>query len=208
MPAVLCFASLAAAQDPPPKIGPWVLDIQGTVPSFPQDQALADSRAVQLVELPHHGLGLHGGAHVYPLRWKAVTFGVGVDVTAARARNKDPLIGGTVPGRPTTETLTHIAPELSFNFGTGRGWSYVSGGIGPSVWSVVPEGGLTVDANSERLKTINYGGGARWFMKHHMAFSVDVRFYAINPALSSASQGLPPGPRKTLLIIGAGISLK
>ena len=34
---------------------------------------------------------------------------------------------------------------------------------------------------SARLKTINYGGGARWFAKAHVAFSFDVRFYAINP---------------------------
>jgi hypothetical protein len=26
--------------------------------------------------------------------------------------------------------LTTITPQLSFNFGTGNGWSYISGGLG------------------------------------------------------------------------------
>ena len=39
-----------------------------------------------------------------------------------------------VIGRPVTERFTHLAPELSFNFGTGNGWSYLSGGIGRSTW--------------------------------------------------------------------------
>jgi hypothetical protein len=204
--AIIVLVSSAAAQEPPPRIGPVVIDLQGTVPLFPRDEALAASRAVQVQELPHRGLGVHGGVHVYPLRWKAVTFGVGVDATAARARATDPPLTPTIAGRTTTETFRHIAPEISFNFGTGNGWSYLSGGIGPGIWSVQAEGGPAIDANSERLKTINYGGGARWFMKHHLAFSFDVRLYAINP--STPAQGLPPGPRTTLLFVGAGVSLK
>ena len=38
--------------------------------------------------------------------------------------------------------------------------------------------------DDEPLNTINYGGGARWFIKPHVAFSFDVRFYAINPGLA------------------------
>jgi hypothetical protein len=56
------------------------------------------------------------------------------------------------------------------------------------------------------LKTINYGGGARWFAKKHLAFSFDVRFHAINPG--TASGGFPPSPRTTFLVIGAGVSVK
>ena len=49
-------------------------------------------------------------------------------------------------------------------------------------------------------------GGGRWFAKKHVAFSFDVRFYAINP-------GPPNGrfvgsPRTTLLVIGGGVSVK
>ena len=98
------------------------------------------------------------------------------------------------------------APQLSFNFGTGHGWSYLSGGIGRSTWSIVPDGRDPLNADRERLETINYGGGARWFVKPHLAFSVDARFYAIYPGTPDG--GRPGGPRTTLLIVGAGISVK
>ena len=203
---MMTFVAPAQAQDPPPKIGPFVIDLHGTVPRFPQEQPLADSRAVQLDELPGVGLGIHGGAHVYVLTIKPVTIGLGADFTIARAHQDAPQRAEDVFGRAVTERFTHVAPEISFNFGTGDGWSYISGGIGPGVWSVVAEGGPDLAANHERLKTINYGGGARWFIKRHLAFSLDLRFYAINPGTPTA--GLPAGPRKTLRFLGAGISVK
>ena len=101
----------------------------------------------------------------------------------------------------------HMAPELSFNFGTGNGWSYLSGGMGPSVWSLEAEGADPVAANTERLTTINYGGGARWFTSRHLAFSFDVRFYAIYPGTGD-ELGRPGGPRSKLLFIGGGVSIK
>ena len=135
-----------------------------------------------------------------------MTFGIGADVAVGRS-HKSASVVGDASYRAVTETFAHAAPELSFNFGNGNGWSYVSGGIGPSVWSLTPdEGDVTLAANSERLKTINYGGGARWFMKRHMAFSLDLRFYAINPSTPDA--GLPAGPRTRLLVMGAGLSFK
>jgi hypothetical protein len=108
--------------------------------------------------------------------------------------------------RAVTERFNYLGPQLSFNLGTGVGWSYISGGIAASTWSVVPVGAIAQPPDEERLKTIDYGGGARWFAKPHLAFSFDVRFYAINP--SSPAAGLPSGPRTTLLVIGAGISVK
>lgn len=199
-------ASRSAAQDAPPRIGPFVFDVHGTMPRFPRLQQLADSRSLLLEELPGAGLGLHAGAHVYLFKWRAVTFGVGADVAAGRSRQPAQAISADVVGRATTETFTHVAPQVSFNFGDGDGWSYISGGIGPGKWSVVPDGQAPTAADTEPLTTINYGGGARWFIKEHLAFSLDVRFYAINP--SAPLPGKPGGPRKTLLIFGAGISVK
>jgi hypothetical protein len=60
--------------------------------------------------------------------------------------------------------------------------------------------------HEERLKTIDYGGGARWFAKPHLAFSFDLRFYAINP--SAPTLTLPAGPRTRLMVFGAGVSIK
>jgi Outer membrane protein beta-barrel domain len=202
---VLLVACPAAAQDPPPRIGPFVVDLHATVPRFPQDAQLAASRGMDLLELPGSGLGLQIGVHVYPIRWRAVTFGVGGEFATGRARQTPTAAQTSL--RPATERFTTVAPQLSFNFGTGNGWSYISGGLGPSTWAVVPKGQEGFAADSETLKTINYGGGARWFMKTHLAFSFDVRFYAINPGTPFFA-GVAGSPRTTLLVIGAGVSLK
>ena len=61
-------------------------------------------------------------------------------------------------------------------------------------------------ADSEPLPTTNYGGGARWFAKKHLAFSLDVRIYEIQPGSSFASRA--GSPRTRLFVVGAGISVK
>jgi hypothetical protein len=203
---VLAAPGLARAQEPPPRIPWFVVDLHGTVPLFPSsDELLADSRGLRsLAELPGPGLGLQVGLHVYPLRWRAITFGIGGEITANRSRQTPPE--GAENLRPSEEKFLSAGPQLSFNFGSGTGWSYLSGGIGLSQWSLVPEGQEPLDSDSDRLKTINYGGGARWFAKPHLAFSFDVRFYAVNPG--TPSFGFPGSPRTTLLVIGAGVSMK
>jgi len=155
-----------------------------------------------VTDLPGLGIGINAAAHVYVFRWKAITFGVGGEFTTARAHST-----AASAGFPSvTERFTSVAPQLSFNFGSSKGWSYLSGGIGPSTWRIVPDGSPALPVDEERLKTINYGGGARWFAKQHLAFSFDVRFYALNP--STAPSPFPPSPRTTLLIIGAGVSVR
>jgi hypothetical protein len=201
----LLVAHPALAQEPPPRIGPFVVDLHATVPRFPQDVQLAESRGMFLAELPGSGLGLQAGLHVYPLRWRVITFGVGGEFATGRARQTpDPTQANL---RPATERFTTVAPQLSFNFGNGNGWSYISGGLGRSTWAVVPTGQEGFAADSEPLKTLNYGGGARWFMKSHVAFSFDVRIYAIAPGTPFFA-GAPGSPRTKLVIIGAGISVR
>jgi hypothetical protein len=192
-----------AQQDPPPPIPLFVVDLHGAVVDFPDDPNLAFSRGLQPMELPGRGLGADVAIHMHPLRYRAVTFGIGGRWTAARAhRSQDPA--NTL--RPVTETFRYLGPQLSFNFGSGTGWSYISGGIAASTWSVVPDGSAAQPPDEERLRTLDYGGGARWFAKPHLAFSFDVRLYAINP--STPIPGFPNGPRTTLLIVSAGVSLK
>ena len=202
----LTLCSSAHAQEPP--IGPFVVDLHGTFPMFPNDLLdLAESRGLSLAELPGVGVGVDVGAHVYLLKWRAITFGVGGELTIGRARSTPPTVGRqTTSLRPVTERFTSVAPQFSFNFGTGRGWSYLSGGIGASVWSIHPDGEEPGQADLARLRTINYGGGARWFAKPHLAFSLDVRFYAIDPG--APESGFPGSPRTTLMIICAGVSGK
>ena len=58
----------------------------------------------------------------------------------------DPALGL----RAVTETFTSLSSELSLNFGNGNGWSYLSGGIGVSTWSIVPDGAAPLPVDEER----------------------------------------------------------
>ena len=207
---LVSFVRPAYAQDPPPKIPLFAVDLHATVPRFPsEDPLLAASRGMTVAELPGAGLGVRVGVQVYPLRLRAVTFGVGGELAIGRARQTPSTTATTAtkvtPLRPSEEQFTSLSPQLSLNFGNGSGWSYLSAGMGTSTWSLEPQGLTDYPPNSDHVKTINFGGGARWFIKPHLAFSFDVRFYAINPG---AADLYPATPRTTLLIIGAGISLK
>ena len=200
------FPRAASGQDQPPRIGPFVVDIRGTAPNFPSDELLAASRGLSLGELPGRGLGLDGGAHLYLFKWRVITFGVGAQMTLGRATSPAVVQDGVDTARAVTSWFTSFTPQLSFNFGTGDGWSYISGGLGTSIWSTVPDEQDPLPGDEERLGTLNYGGGARWFVKPHLAFTFDVRFHQINPG--SPQGALPGSPRTTMLIIGAGVSFK
>lgn len=195
----------ALAQDPPPKMPVVVLDLRGSVPGFPKEPQLAQSRNLQESQLPGRGLGADLGLHLRVFTWKAMTIGVGGQVTVARATSSG-AVGQGEPLSPVTETFASVTPQLSFNFGDGDGWSYISGGIGPSQWQVIAQGVGPSAADEERLRSVNYGGGARWFIKPHLAFTFDVRFHQIDPG--TPVFGFPGGPRSTFLIMGAGISVK
>ena len=203
--SILVSAAPVCAQDPPPRIPIFVVDLQGNVPRFPRDPLLASSRGLTETDLPGMGLGAQLGAHVHLFKFKAITVGVGGLAAVTRAKQTPPA---EMPNRKAvTEKFRSLGAQLSLNFGTGTGWSYLSGGIGRSIWSIVPEGREPLEGDETALKTINYGGGARWFSKSHLAFSFDVRLYAINPGPSSLP-GRDGSPRTTFMVIGAGVSLK
>jgi hypothetical protein len=196
----------ALAQDEPPRIGPFALDVRATLPKLPADPQLAESRRLNESDLPTRGLGADAGLHVYLFRLKGITVGIGGQVTLARSHASAESVGGVETGRDVTERFASLVPQLSFNFGTGTGWSYLSGGLGRATWAIVPDGQGHAAADDERLTTINYGGGARWFTRPHVAFTFDVRFHRIQPG--TPQFGFPGSPRTTILMIGAGISIK
>jgi hypothetical protein len=57
-----------------------------------------------------------------------------------------------------------------------------------------------------RTRTFNYGGGARWFSKKHVALSLDLRFYAINAQLQTTAR--PAVSRMTLVVFSVGAAFK
>ena len=172
--------------------------------------ALAESRALNVAELPGRGFGGQIGVHVYLLRWRALTVGIGGEAILARASSTPPAESPEL--RAVDEQLVSASPQLSFNFGNGNGWSYLSGGVGRSVWSLHEAGLEASGADVEPLQTFNYGGGGRWFIKNHLAFSLDVRFYEIQagtPVVPNPRQPADADPdhrRRHLCEVGAGLS--
>jgi hypothetical protein len=207
--AAICGAAgrPAQAQDDPPPIGRFVVDLHGIVPRFGDDPELAASRGITQVELPGTGLGLSAGGHLYFAKVSGVTLGAGGELAVGRSGTAPDTVPGQVSTlRAVTETLTAMSSQLSLNFGNGNGWSYLSGGVGLTTWAIVPAGAARLPVDDQRRRTVNYGGGARWFAKKRLAFSLDVRFYEI--AAGEGQFALPASPRTKLLVIGAGISVR
>jgi hypothetical protein len=174
-----------------------------------QEPSVATDLQVKPANLPTRSLGLTFGAHWYPLHARLVTLGVGGHFLTAHGSQS---IAATTTGTTTTPAsptvVRHfrtLAPEVSLNFGHRNGWSYISGGLGRSTLFVERKDQPV--ANAPSRQTINYGAGARWFTNHHVAVSLDVRWYAVAPQTASATGGVAQ-PRTTLLVLSGGIALR
>ena len=208
----------APVQDRP---GPYVIDARGVVASLPQDGSFFPP-IPSATGVPRSGLGIDVGGHVYFLSLGPARLGIGASLLRASgdASPATPASASGAPRPPQTvpdvETRVRMfTPQLSFNFGSSSGWSYVSAGVGQiSVRTTTSEfaSGTSSTApvmpartrQSAALQTINVGGGARWFNTTHIAFTFDVRFHK---ATGRSREGISTAP-VTLLTVSAGISLK
>ncbi len=202
---LLCLlCPLEASAQPPDPIGPFVVDVRGVLARFKEDAAIAAAIEVDPTNLPTRGLGLAVGAHWYPLSIRRITLGLGGEMLWARdSRTAEPTTTGTTTteGPTVTTRLSAIAPQVSLNFGRGEGWSYVSGGIGLA--RLTAERADQPLANGAgRARTTHYGGGARWFTGPRLAFTFDLRFYAIDAQPDALM------PRTRLMVVSVGASLR
>jgi hypothetical protein len=195
--------ALALAQAPPPTgvvdepIERFAVDLQGSLANFPQDASIAASLGTIEESLPGRGLGGRIAATFYPFRLGPVTIGLGGALGFARGSEETPITAERF-----TTTFLSAAPQLSLNFGRRPGWSYLSAGIGTSRLTIAREGA----GSGPTAPTVDYGGGARWFVREHIAFSFDFRFY--NIAATDAEPGIAERFRTTMIVISAGISIK
>ncbi len=205
--AAVALAPSAYAQEREKEpIGKFVADARVALPRFTDDETIAASIGVTAENMPGRGLGFSVGAHVYPFRLGGVTFGFGAELLRTRGHNTLEPIEEGGPDGPTVESrFSSFSPQVSLNFGSRRGWSYVSGGIGWTNFTIENQALPVADADGS-TKSINYGGGARWFAKEHLAFTFDMRFHRIDP--QPASAGRPPYPGLRMFIISAGVSFK
>jgi hypothetical protein len=200
----LLHASPASAQIQEP-IGRYVVDARITWARFKEDPAIAAAIGVTPTNLPTRGLGFVFGGHWYPLRGARVAVGLGGEFAVARdTRAQDPVSDDDEPG-PTVETrFASVSPQLSLNFGRKDGWSYISGGMGSATFTA-QRIDLAV-GEATRARTINYGGGARWFTKKHLAVSVDLRFYSVSAQPATPTR--PAYPKSKMMVISGGIALR
>jgi hypothetical protein len=181
-------------------------DLRAFYSGLGQDSVTAADLGVTPEQLPARGLGGVAGVHVYPLRGRTMALGVGAEAMIARGRaqQKDATTGDPV-GLPIEQRLISISPQISLNFGHRDGWSYLSAGMGRLSFETF-EGALPPAELPPVKSTINMGGGARWFITSHVAFTFDVRFYLTRP--ETASDLFPGRQRSRLTVLSAGFGFK
>jgi hypothetical protein len=199
----------APAQAPAPQApGPYVIDLRGNTIGIPSESAFFPPLA-EGTSVPARAFGLDVGVHFYPFALGSARIGLGANALLDRGR-----IGSS----DVTTTVKALSPQISFNFGTREGWSYLSAGYGvASLRTEAPlvtiastttssnasdtpatvTGGLT---DSGTAGTANFGGGARWFLSEHAALSFDVRFHRLAATATT--------PRVTLVAVSVGLSLR
>ena len=117
--AGVLLGSRAAAQTlAPGPPGPFVIDVRGATSGIPSGPGLYPTLAEE-ARVPVRGFGGDLGGHVYPLKLGPARLGIGVNLIYVRGTSVD-----------THATVRIIDPQISFNFGTANGWSYLSAGLG------------------------------------------------------------------------------
>jgi hypothetical protein len=184
-------------------IGRFVVDVRGSITPFGDTTEFAALRKFDGSLTPNRGLGFEAGTHVYLYQWRALTFGLGGSVHASRGDRDASEFDANPAGPRVRKQLVAISPQLSLNFGGRDGWSYVSGGLGKSRLSLFTHG---ANGSKRQTKTLNYGGGGRWFTSDHLAFSLDLRFYKLSPLEQTETE--PGSPRMTVVVFSIGTSLR
>jgi hypothetical protein len=215
---IVCVFSLtaltsarAAAQTPAPAPpGPYVIDVHAVTSGLPGDASFFPP-APSGTLIPSRSLGLNIGGHVYLFRLGPAHVGVGASALQALGK----ISAATQTGTPAVNMRVRaVAPQLSFNFGSADGWSYLSAGIGLAavrtttspVEARIDEGTITTPKqvhDTGSLRSVNLGAGARWFVRGRMAFSFDVRVHKI-----AAGSGEMGTPATTLVAASAGLSVR
>ena len=213
---VLAAAAPASAQTSPRL--PWFsVDLHGSWVGLPTAEGWVPAVSVT-TPLPGRGWGVSGGATVYPVKFGVATLGLGVALASGRgtssALTSTTGTGATEKTVPTTTTvttrITSLLPQLSVNFGHKLGWSYLSLGYGRSkvASSSAPFGtALAMRMPEAWNPAINFGGGAKWFMKPHLGAGFDVRFTKLSSRAATAAQPTF-GKRTQMVTISVGISIQ
>jgi hypothetical protein len=203
---VTATAGIGRAQQKEP-IGPWVADLRVVTAGLPSQEGWTPAVPSGTV-VPSRGFGFEVGAHLHLIRRRAIALGVGGTWLVARGTSTPATVDGMSPTLPDVTTrITAMSPQISLNFGHSLGFSYISAGLGRSrAESEATLAGTALARESDWVKTLNYGGGARWFLNDHVGVGFDLRWHKVS--LVPATSTHPGAPRASLLVAGAGIVVK
>ncbi len=231
VPAALVLAALldttGAEAQTPSRPGPWALDLRALTSPMPDDVAFYP-RFDSSARIPGRGFGVELGGHVYVLNLGPSRLGLGASLFAARGLNEPqtPAASGTTGTVTTTPQSVQvdvrtITPQISFNFGSRDGWSYLSAGAGTTSIVTRTAGSIVGRRESEGLRSFNVGGGARWFLRSHFGVGFDLRLHLVSsgtagPIEETPPRTSPPGagsgatqtPRVNMLTVSGGFSFK
>ena len=178
---------------------------EGWIPEVPAD-----------TPVPDRAWGIAGAGTVYLFRLGVMTVGVGGAFSTAHGKSDSIDIvsgsGATATTRATAVVRTQVTslmPQVSINFGHRLGWSYLSAGIGRTkVESSADAVGATpqIVVPASWNEALNFGGGARWFMKPRLGAGFDVRFVKLGSRGATAL--LPSARRSQMITFSAGISIQ
>jgi hypothetical protein len=212
----------AAAQNPEPP-GPYIIDVRGAMGGLPKSTAFYPPISSDTL-VPARGFGFEVGAHVYFLRLGPARLGLGATLLRVRGTANTPAPETTASQTTTVATsstlvrpdlvatFTAFAPQLSLNFGTAEGWSYLSAGLGPgrvrTTASADADATVNVDTtyDSGTLSDLNLGAGARWFLATRVAVAFDLRVHMLSAG--GAQANAPGTPKSTLFVASVGFSVR
>ena len=196
---------------------PWfAVDLHAASVGLPTAEGWIPVAVIGDTPLPGRAFGVAGGATVYPFKLGIMTFGFGAALATGKGKG-DALTITTGSGANTATIATpvfrttalHVMPQLSINFGHKMGWSYLSAGIGSSRIDASADATASlpqVVIPSAWNNALNFGGGARWFMKPRLGASFDVRFVKL--ASRAAFGEIPSAQRTQMISFSAGISIQ
>ena len=218
---VLLVAAPATAQAPKEGLPRFAIDLHAATVGLPTAEGWVPIVPVVAADtnVPGRAWGLSGGANIYLLKLGVMTFGIGAQLATGRGKSEPaPIVTppSVTPSTPAPQTIpvvitqiTSVLPQVSMNFGHKLGWSYLSAGYGrtrvsssKSAVGAVP-GEVIPEAWNPAL---NFGGGAKWFMRPHLGASFDVRFTKLGSRGATAT--LPSAKRTQMVTMSVGISIQ
>lgn len=192
------FSGASAAAQPREGLSGAVADLRVVSTTLPTGLGWTPPVAAAGALVPGRGVGAEAGVFLFagPGQFRRLSFGATGFLAEGRA---------TGVNAPTLATrMFAAAPHAAINFGHRDGWSYLSIGAGTAKVRSTEDG--VEDQPASWGLAFHYGGGARWFLREHIAVSLDLRFWALTPRPATTAR--PSAAATTRIAIGAGVSFR